>query len=333
MTDNLPRPGLAGPPAGPGEPWLAPLAGYTDLPFRLLCREYGCSAASTEMVSAQGLLHDSESTLRLLTSCPEDNPLVVQLFGSDPDVLAGAVRLIREWGGRFFDLNAGCSVKKVVRSGSGAALLRDRDRLREAVHAMAEAAGEGAVGVKLRSGWSVDAAVAPDVARDLERAGAAWIALHPRFAQEGFSGTARWEHLRLLRDAVDLPVIGSGDLFTAEDALRCLRMTGIHGVMFARGALQWPPVFRRFRRLQGEAASPQDRGGASELPRLVRRHVELCRRHDDSRRSLLKMRSAMTWYLRGFSAAKAWRRHVVACASWRDFERLAERLGRQLEGN
>jgi tRNA-dihydrouridine synthase B len=292
------------------------------------------------MVSARGLLYGSENTARLLATCPEDSPLLVQLFGSEPEELARAVLRIRERGLRYFDLNAGCSVRKVVRSGAGAALLRDPVRLLEAVRAMADAAGWGMVGVKLRSGWNAGEPVAAGLGPDLERAGAGWLTLHPRFAEEGFSGSACWDHVKMLRSAVSIPVVGSGDLFTAEDAGRFLRVSGADGVMFARGALQWPPVFKRFRRLEqsfppatGNTAVPEAESGGSELSELVRRHVQLCRRYDDSRRSLLKMRSAMTWYLRGFSAARHWRRYVVASDTWSDFERIADRLAREADKN
>ena len=234
-------------PFSPDAPWLAPLAGFSDLPFRLLCRELGAAAAVTEMVSAKGLFYDSRNTRRLLATHPDDAPLVVQLFGAEPEYLRRAVRELAGDGYAFFDLNCGCSVRKVVKTGAGAALLGDPERLVACAAAMAEAAGPGKVGVKLRLGPKPPDFTALPLAERLAGAGIAWLALHPRHASQGFSGTADVDKLAAFVAASPLPVLASGDLMTAEDAVTRLGATGAAGAMYARGALCDPRVLMAWR--------------------------------------------------------------------------------------
>ncbi|MDL2271833.1 tRNA-dihydrouridine synthase family protein, partial [Desulfovibrio sp. OttesenSCG-928-I05] len=279
---NAPSPSFSGLPIGPDLPWLAPLAGFSDLPFRLLCRELGAAVACTEMVSAKGLIlgqgkRSGATESYLITippphcdaphqptppcaeapqttppqgprpgdrvrAAPQDRPLVVQLFGSEAPFLEKAVRTLAERGYQWFDLNMGCSVPKVGKSGSGSAMLRDIPNALAVARAMINAAGPGKVGFKLRLGWQQGEEVYLDLARRLEELGAGWVTLHPRYARQKFSGTADWSHTARLKEALSIPVIAGGDLFTARDAVRCLEETGADSVMFARGALNNPAV-------------------------------------------------------------------------------------------
>ncbi|MDR2488488.1 MAG: tRNA-dihydrouridine synthase family protein [Desulfovibrio sp.] len=254
-------------PISPETPWLAPLAGFSDLPFRLLCREQGAAVACTEMISAKGVVYGvrnnkkardghSGSTDDLLATCPEDSPLVVQLFGAEPEFLTEATELLCGRGFCWFDLNMGCPVPKVTKTGAGAALLREPARAVAAAAAVFRSAGPGRAGCKLRLGWDAVSPVYIDLAKALEDAGAAWITLHPRYARQGFSGEADTEAWEKLVRAVSIPVLASGDLFRAKDALRCLS-TGVSGVMFARGAMTNPAIFRRYHSLyRASAAQP-----------------------------------------------------------------------------
>lgn len=321
-------------PFSPDSPWLAPLAGFSDLPFRLLCRELGARAAVTEMVSAKGLFYDSRNTRRLLATTPADAPLVVQLFGAEPDFLARAVVSLAEDGYAFFDLNCGCSVRKVVKTGAGAALLGDPDRLVACARAMAEAAPPGRVGVKLRLGPKPPSFAALDLAKRLADAGAAWLTLHPRHASQGFSGAADHNALAAFVAASPLPVLASGDLLTAGDAAACLSRTGAAGVMYARGALADPRVFGRHANLDREAR---------ELPPLpllplcdvIRRHAALCREYADDRRALLRMRTAVPRYLREMPGCRALRDRLCHCDSWNELHDIidaAERFAADAAG-
>ena len=243
-------------PADPGSlpfdrehPWLAPLAGYSDLPFRLLCRRYGAAVCVTEMVSAKGLVYRSPGTGELLQSLPGDQPLVVQLFGAEAPFLQRAVEMLRDAGYGWFDLNMGCSVAKILKQGAGAAMLGDVPHALEVARAMLQAAGPGRVGFKIRLGLDSRRHVWRDLSLRLQDLGAGWITLHPRTARQGFGGEAAHELLAELKQALDIPLIASGDLFSARDGLRVLEQTGADTVMYARGAMHGPAIFADHLRL------------------------------------------------------------------------------------
>ncbi len=308
------------PPIGPDKPWLAPLAGYSDLPFRMLCREYGAACACTEMISARGLTHKSPGTEALLGTCPEDTPLVAQVYGSEPEVMSQAMEDLLQRGFRMFDLNVGCSVPKVCKTGCGAAMLRSPDVLYAVVRSIVAQAGKGAVGVKMRLGWAMQADCYLEIATELENLGVAWLTLHPRYAKQGFSGQAHWESIRKLKQHVRIPVLASGDLFSAEDGVRCLEETGADGVMFARGALTDPAIFNRFLdallRRQEPGAPSAGLRDRNALLQLFLRHCELAHSHGNPYTAFLKMRFFAPRYLRHVADARALRKRVVSCKDW-----------------
>ena len=360
-------------PIGPDAPWLAPLAGFSDLPFRLLCREQGAAAACTEMVSAKGLVYGTRqkrtregeaggATEALLTTTRADMPLVVQLFGAEPEFLAEAAKLLAARGFSWFDLNMGCSVPKVTKTGAGSALLREPARALAAASALIRAAGPGRTGCKLRLGWDAASPVYLDLAKALEDAGAAWITLHPRFARQGFSGTADAGALEKLVRAVSIPVLASGDLFSAGDGLRCLD-TGASGVMFARGAMANPAIFRQYHSLrnrmvktgtlppkygQAQEQAPRqeqagdggggktadtDIPGREELLALILRHAELARELTPGKAgrkgyppALLKMRTVVPRYVRHLPGVKHLRLALANCESWEELHDILRRF-------
>jgi tRNA-dihydrouridine synthase B len=329
-------------PMGPEFPWLAPLAGFTDLPFRLLCREQGAAVACTEMISAKGLVFgvrqrrgEDRGTWSLLATAPEDAPLVVQLFGAEAEYLGEAVRMLRDRGFSWFDLNMGCPVPKVTKTGAGAALLKNPSQALHCARAMIAAAPPGRVGFKLRLGW--DESVLPELGRALEEAGAGWLALHPRFARQGFSGAIREESLEELAAAVSIPVLASGDLLCARQGVDRLR-TGVAGVMFARGALRDPAVFTRYRlALRGirfpEILPPE------ALRTLILRHMELAEAFSPGGpgkggypSGLLKMRTVVPRYIRHLPGARSLRRELVRCENWERLRALLEHFFHGCEG-
>ncbi len=333
-------------PFRPDAPWLAPLAGYSDLAFRLLCRENGAAVCCTEMISAKGLLYNSPGTYELLRTtsgepgsdfppdAPDDAPLVVQLFGCEPELLGQAVELLKERGFVYFDLNMGCSVPKVVKTGAGAALLRRPEAAVDAARALIQAAGPGRAGVKLRLGWNTGEASWREIAPELARSGAAWLTLHPRYGKEAFSGRARWECLKELKDMVDVPVIASGDLFSAEDAARCLAESGADAVMFARGAMHNPAVFAELKARLWSPGGKEDNGAeaSAELYQRIRRHFDLSLRLHGERTTLLKMRTFAPRYARGISGARSLRSRLMLCRNPGEVEALLEHLFQNAAG-
>lgn len=322
------------PPIHPDAPWLAPLAGFSDLPLRLLCREQGAAVACTEMVSAKGLIYGLRQrkgplsgTEELLSTTPDDQPLVVQLFGEDPEFIIPAVEELRERGFTWFDLNMGCSVPKVTKTGAGAALLRDPEQAVKVAGALFKAAGPGKAGCKIRLGWSADAPIYQDLGKALEQAGAAWITMHPRFARQGFSGSCDNKALETLVASVGIPVIASGDLFTAADAVKRLE-TGVASVMFARGALASPAIFSRYAALRKGSPLP-DALPADELLALIRRHAVLAKELTPGRPgrtglapALLKMRTVVPRYVRHLPGIKQLRLALAHCTGWEELDAL-----------
>ncbi|SNR65999.1 tRNA-dihydrouridine synthase B [Humidesulfovibrio mexicanus] len=308
-------------PFSPDAPWLAPLAGYSDLPFRTLCRIYGAACSETEMVSTKGLVFGGYGTERLLATTAADTPLVVQLFGAEPEIYEQAMPLLLERGFRHFDLNAGCSVRKVNKSGSGSALMSRPELLRRIVAVMVRAAGPGNVGVKLRLGFTPGEENYLDLGRALQDQGVGWLTLHPRTAKQLFTGQARWSAIRELAEAVSIPVLASGDLFTAEDAARCLAETGCAGVMFARGALTDPMIFRRLRDiLAGCGSAPRT---ADELAEAALTHIRLVRELDATPRAFRALRAFLPRYAKGFTGIRALRHALLCCEDWETLTRTA----------
>ena len=314
-------------PFSPDAPWLAPLAGWSDLPFRLLCREAGASVCCTEMISAKGLIYKSPGTSDLLATTSEDTPLVAQLFGAEASFMEEAVYRLQERGFQWFDCNMGCSVPKVTRTGAGAAMCRDIDNALRVGEALIRAAGKGRAGFKLRLGWDTsgpDAETWKKLAPALAELGAGWLTLHPRTAKQGFSGNARHEVLKELKSLVSVPVVASGDLMSAEDGVRCIRETGVDTVMYARGALRDPGIFATHKTLwEGKVPEPVD---VAAILECIRHHARLARDLTPDRVALLKMRTIVPRYVHDMEGVKQLRLDVIACRDWDEFEAALQRF-------
>ncbi len=308
-------------PINPHSPWLAPLAGWSDLPFRLLCREQGAVVCCTEMVSAKGLVYGGRNTEELLATRPDDSPLVVQIFGSEAPFMEKAVRILREREFAWFDVNMGCSVPKVNKTGSGSALLRTPEQALEVAKAVLRAAGPGRAGFKLRLDWDNGMPgrrpICHELALRLADLGAGWITLHPRYARQGFSGEADCTALTEMAAALPVPLVASGDLFCAEDGARVLRECGVSSVMYARGAMSDPSIFARHHALL--AGRPLPPAGREELAALIRRHAELARELTP-RAALLKMRTFVPRYLKHLDGARGLRQRLIQCTDWAEFD-------------
>lgn len=299
---------------------LAPLAGLTDSPMRLICRRLGAGMVWSEMVSAEGIVRDAGKSLRLLDYDPGERPIAFQLFGARPRAIEDAAVRVSALAPDVLDLNAGCPAKKVVRSGSGAALMRDVGLVREIVEAAARGTGLP-VTIKIRSGWDEDSVNAVEVATAAVESGARAVAIHPRTRTQGFSGRSDWSVIARVKGAVPVPVIGSGDVREPGDAVRMLEETGCDGVMIGRAAVGDPWIFERAGALLAGRSVPAP--GLPDRLALAIEHLELMVRAKGDRRGLLEMRKHIVAYLRGFPHASEYRSELVRIE---DHSVLAARL-------
>lgn len=292
---------------------LAPMAGVTNLPMRLVCRRYGAALCFTEMVSIEGLVREGRKSFDLLQSTPEDRPLGLQIFGSDPETMARAAAMAEPYGD-LLDINMGCPVRKVVAGGGGSMLLKDPAAVGRIIQAVRRVV-QKPLTVKIRSGWTCSEHTFREVARIAEGEGCDAITLHPRSRSQMFEGRADWPLIGELKGLVRIPVIGSGDLFTADDVRRMLQETGCDGVMLARGAMGNPWLFREaLQLLEGEepvSPTTEERG---EVARL---HLDLFVTSEGERVAVREMRKHLAWYARGVAGAAAFR-GMVNTLSTRD---------------
>ncbi len=301
---------------------LAPLAGITNLPFRLICRQAGASLAYTEMVSVNGLVREGAKTLALLKSSPEDRPLGIQLFGDKPYDLAEAARMVEGYGD-LLDINMGCPVRKVVGTGAGSALLQDPVKIASIVRAV-RAATTLPLTIKIRSGWHCGDNVFQEVGRIAEAEGCDAITLHPRSRSLMFSGQADWTHLKEMKEALSIPVLGSGDLFTPDDCHRMLLETGCDGIMIARGALGNPWIFRQVRELgQSGRFTPIT---IFERADIIEKHLCMFAEEQGEAVAVREIKKHIGWYAKGFAGASEIRRAANSAQSIQDIHRLTERM-------
>lgn len=287
---------------------LAPLAGITDAVMRSLCEEQGASLTYTEMVSAKGLYYGDRKT-GVLTYIPEDaGPQAIQIFGSEPDVMAYAASRLDDLSNVILDINMGCPVPKVVKNGDGSALMQDPDLVYRVVSAAVSKSSKP-VTVKIRKGFTEDRMNAPEVAKAAEAGGAAAVAVHGRTRPQYYSGRADWQVIREVREAVSIPVIGNGDVMSADDGMRMIDETGCDIVMVGRGAIGNPWIFRDLNRVwNGEepAAAP----GREERIDMMIRHLDMLAELKGERTAVREFRKFVAWYTRGLRGASRLRGSV-----------------------
>jgi len=287
--------------------FLAPMAGITDLPYRLLMKQFGAGLVFTEMVSAKGLIHAGKRTRDLLLSRPEESPLGIQLFGSDPESLAEATRMVSD-DGALIDLNLGCPVNKVIKDGSGSALMRDPDRVKRILTAVRSATSLPLT-IKIRSGWDNDNRNFLEIGKIAEAAGVDAITLHPRTRAQSFSGKADWQQIRQLKETLGIPVIGSGDIFTAEDADNMIRQTGCDAIMIGRGGYGNPWLIRDANKIVCRNGMP-DPPSRQERRQVALEHQRLQIELFGEQKALFEMRKHLCWYARGLAGAASFRASI-----------------------
>ena len=300
-----------------GRAVLAPLAGITDMPFRLICREMGAALVYTEMISAEGLIRKQKATESLIETCLEERPVAFQIFGQRPDAMAEAARRLSEIAD-IIDINMGCPVKKVVKGGSGAALLKDISHAEEIIKAVVLASSVP-VSVKIRTGWDRPD-VAVELAKGAEASGASTVAVHGRTAKQGFSGNADWAEIARVKQAVSIPVIGNGDVCSAHDAARMLQETWCDFVMVGRGALGNPWIFREINSYLYNGSIPEA-SALEERGAMLTRHLSMQLARMSETTAVKLMRKHAAWYSHGIKGAAEFRRvinHVETAAGFED---------------
>lgn len=280
---------------------LAPMASISNTPFRLICKEQGSSLTTSEEISAKALVYNSKKTLDLAFYLPEEKPIAMQIFGAEPKDLAEASKILVDRGADIIDLNMGCPVTKIVKTGAGAALMKDEKKAAEIFRAMV-AAVPVPITIKIRGGWDNHNINAPQIACIAESEGISAIAVHPRTRSQQYTGKAPWEIIKDVVDAVSIPVTGNGDVKCYADAEQMVRETGCVSVMIGRAALGAPWIFNReFHQLD---ALEQHR----EKYKIIRRHFELIQQYTPERQAHVQMKKHLAWYttgMRGGSKARA----------------------------
>lgn len=287
---------------------LAPMAGITDLPFRVICREMGAGIVCSEMVSAEALIRDQARTLAMLATDPAERPVAFQLFGSRPASLAAAAKLLADRPIDLIDINMGCPVPKVLKSGSGSALLRDLGLAREILQAVTSASAKP-VTVKIRLGWDARSIVAVELAQMAEAAGVAAITVHGRTKAQGFSGRADWSMIGVVKRAVGIPVIGNGDVRSGADAKRMLDETGCDGVMIGRAIEGNPWIFREATQFLATGAAPSP-PTLAERRGVMLRHFEAVIALLGERVGVKEMRKHLCWYTKGLHGGGEFRERI-----------------------
>lgn len=301
---------------------LAPMAGVTDLPFRLLCREQGCGLLYTEMVSAKAIQYNNKNTYALLEIEQGEHPIALQLFGSEPDIMADTAARLEEGPYDIFDINMGCPVPKIVNNGEGSALMKNPELAAEIVSAMVRAVKKP-VTVKFRKGFTEDSVNAVEFAKRLEQAGAAAVAVHGRTRQQYYSGQADWDIIRKVKEAVSIPVIGNGDIVSPESAKAMLEETGCDGLMIGRGVRGNPWLFRQIKDYL-ETGSYEKNVSAHEVKEMILRHGKLQLQYKGEYTAIREMRKHVAWYTAGYPHSAALRNEVNQVETWEELCQLME---------
>ncbi len=282
---------------------IAPMAGITNLPYRRLMKSFGAGLVFSEMVSANGLIRDGKKTRELLRTHTDEAPLGIQLFGDDPAVLAQAAAMVIN-DGALLDINMGCPVKKVIRSGAGSALLKTPQTIAK-ICAAVRTAYPGPLTIKIRSGWDETTINYLEIGHIAQEEGINAITLHPRTRTQGFSGQANWQHIAELKNSVNIPVFGSGNIVTPDDALKMFSETQCDGVMIGRGGYGNPWLIANINELL--TGQPLTIPGVAEKCTVALKHIEMYEDLFGERKTLLDMRKHLCWYARGLQGASHYR--------------------------
>jgi nifR3 family TIM-barrel protein len=286
---------------------LAPLAGITNLPFRVMIKNSGCGLVCSEMVSANGLVHQSEKTIAMLASVPEERPVSIQIFGAAPSIMAEAARMVEESGADILDINFGCSVKKILKSGAGAALMKS-PALAEKILTAVRKATDIPLTIKIRTGWEPSGKQALEIAKIAEGCGVDAIAVHPRTATQGFRGMADRSIIRAVKTAVEIPVIGNGDILCAADALDMMGETGCDAIMIGRAAIGNPWIFSQTLALMQDKEPPEP--DIADRLDVMENYLKSSVRYFGELHACRMMRSRLSWFVKGLRFSSSFREAI-----------------------
>ncbi len=301
---------------------LAPMAGVTDLPFRLLCREQGAGLLCMEMVSAKAIQYNNKNTKALLEIHPEEPPVSLQLFGSDPEVISEVAKQIEELPFSILDINMGCPVPKIVRNGEGSALMKNPKLVHKIVSKTAKAI-QKPVTVKIRSGFDESCMNAVEIAKIIEDAGAKAVAVHARTREQFYSGEADWEVIRRVKEAVTIPVIGNGDVTSGEKAIAMQTQTGCDGIMIGRGAQGNPWIFSELLEYERTGKMPE-RPTGEEIKQMIYRHAQLLTKYKGEFLAMREMRKHVSWYTTGLPNSAKLRGEINVVETMEELTNLLE---------
>ena len=277
--------------------FLSPMAGVTDLPFRLICKEQDCGMLYTEMVNAKALCYDDQNTKKMLKIEEEEHPVAIQIFGSDPEYMGGAAKILNSYPNEILDINMGCPAPKVVKNGDGSALLKNPELAAKVLKAVV-GNSEKPVTLKIRKGWDDTCINAVEIAKIAEDCGISAIAIHGRTREQYYSGKADWDIIRQVKENVSIPVIGNGDVFEVEDAINMLNQTNCDAIMIGRGAQGNPWIFKRINHyMQTGEILPEPT--LEEKIKNNKKHLKLAVEEHGEYVAVREMRKHIAWYLKG----------------------------------